>query len=87
MEVFHGQNATAEIARLALFMTIVNNYNQLMTTIRIVIPRRNTFCEVGTEKRAIFLKVPGIVSDILSPAIRTWLAIWILFLFARVKSS
>jgi hypothetical protein len=48
MAIFHGQNATAEIARLALFMTIVNNYNQLMTTIRIVKSRRNTFCEVGT---------------------------------------
>jgi hypothetical protein len=48
MAIFHGPNATTEIARLALFMTIANNYNQLMITIRIVISKRNTFCEVGT---------------------------------------
>ena len=33
MAIFHGQNATAEIARLALFVTIFNNYNQLTMAI------------------------------------------------------
>jgi len=48
MAIFHGQNATAEIARLALLVITPNNYNQLTMVIRGGRFRRNSFCEVGT---------------------------------------
>lgn len=34
MRFFRGQNGTAEIARLALFVITHNNYNQLTMAIR-----------------------------------------------------